>query len=211
MISSRFPLDEPGARWESGEFKRRNVASQNSKCAPACESVLLRDDLACDKRRENGKPKGGENVLSIKQVADEEHPLLYDMVQTYWDEIMPHALTVQGPTKRAAYFEEEFQRGTSENVQWWAQVDAHQIGFANITLSHDSLGTWGRINDFYITPTWRRQHYGRAFVEALRTWMKGQDTYRIDLSVRRDAPGALAFWRAVGFQLASYRLREYLF
>jgi len=150
-------------------------------------------------------------VLSIEQVTDEERPLLYDMVQTYWDEIMPHALTVQGTAKRAAYFEEEFQRGTPESVQWWAQVDAHRIGFANITLSHDSLGTWGRINDFYIKPIWRRQHYGRAFVEALRTWMKGQDTYRIDLYVRSDAPGALAFWRAVGFQLASYRLREYLF
>jgi GNAT superfamily N-acetyltransferase len=151
------------------------------------------------------------NVFSIQQVTDEEHPLLYEMVQTYWDEIMPHALTVQGPAKRVAYFEEEFQRGTPENLQWWAQVDARQIGFANITLSHDSLGTWGRINDFYIEPIWRRQHYGRAFVEALRTWMKGQGTYRIDLYVRSDTPSALAFWRAVGFQLASYRLREYLF
>ncbi|GHP00033.1 hypothetical protein KSF_100800 [Reticulibacter mediterranei] len=60
-------------------------------------------------------------MLSIEQVTDEERPLLYEMVQKYWDEIMPHALTVQGPAKRVAYFEEEFLRGTPESLQWWAQ------------------------------------------------------------------------------------------
>ncbi len=78
-------------------------------------------------------------------------------------------------------------------------------------LSGDGMGqTWGGINDFYIEPAWRRQQYGRAFVEALRSWMKCESVYRIDLFVRSDTPSALAFWKAVGFQLASYRMREYL-
>ena len=34
--------------------------------------------------------------------------------------------------------------------------------------------------------------------------------YRIDLHARSDAPASLAFWRAVGYDLASYRMRRYL-
>ena len=31
----------------------------------------------------------------------------------------------------------------------------------------------------------------------------------VDLHARSDTPAALAFWRAVGYDLASYRMREY--
>jgi GNAT superfamily N-acetyltransferase len=111
--------------------------------------------------------------------------------------------------KDGTSFEEEFPFGKSGSSQWWAQVDQHKIGFAQVMLSADGLGhTCASITDFYIEPAWRRQQYGRAFVEALKSWMKSEGVCRIDLAVRSDTPGAYAFWKAVGFHLDSYRMSQ---
>jgi GNAT superfamily N-acetyltransferase len=111
--------------------------------------------------------------------------------------------------KDGTSFEEEFPFGKSGSSQWWAQVDHHKIGFAQVMLSADGLGQLNAsITDFYIEPAWRHQGYGRAFVEALRSWMKRDGVCRIHLSVRSDTPGAYAFWKAVGFHLDSYRMSQ---
>ena len=151
-------------------------------------------------------------MLSIHQIPKPERSMFYDMLQRYLLEIAPRSPEVEAFAKDdLSFFEEEFPFGKSGRYQWWAQVDHHKIGFAHVILADDGPGhTCASITDFYIEPAWRHQQYGRAFIEALRSWMKSEDVSRIDLSVRSDTPGAYAFWKAVGFQLDSYRMSQEL-
>jgi len=101
--------------------------------------------------------------------------MFYDMVHRYLLEIAPDAPEVEAAAKDATSLEEEFPFGKAGSSQWWAQVDQHKIGFAQIVLAADGLRRLSAsITDCYIEPAWRRQGYGRAFVEALRTWMKSE-------------------------------------
>lgn len=149
-------------------------------------------------------------MLSIHQIPKSERSTFYDMLQRYLLEIAPHLPEAEALAKDGtSFFEEEFPFGKSGRYQWWPQVKHHKIGFAHIILSGDGPGhSYASLTDFYIEPAWRHQGYGRAFVEALRSWMKREGVSRIDLSVRSDTPGAYAFWKAVGFQLDSYRMSQ---
>ena len=149
-------------------------------------------------------------MLSIHPISKPERSTFYDMLQRYLLEIAPHSPEVEALAKDdISFFEEEFPFGRPGWYQWWAQVEQYKVGFAHIILSDDGLGhTYASLTDFYIDPAWRHQGYGRAVVEALRTWMKSEGVSRIDLSVRGDTPGAYAFWKAVGFQLDSYRMSQ---
>jgi hypothetical protein len=53
------------------------------------------------------------------------------------------------------------------------------------------------------------QRIGFAFPCAIIAELQARGCYKIDLNVRHDNPIALAFWRSVGFDLASYRMRMY--
>jgi len=150
-------------------------------------------------------------MLETQPIGDGERDELFEVVQRYWIELMPHSPVVQDPAIRPRYFDSQFRFGEPGSCQWWAVLDGTRIGFANVELSEDWTGrVWAYVRDFYIEPDWRWQGHGRAFAQALVDWLKGQGVYRIDLHVRSDNPGALAFWKSLGFDLASYRLRTYL-
>lgn len=151
-------------------------------------------------------------MLSIHPIPEPERFMFYDMLQRYLLEIAPRSPEVEAMAKGdISFFEEEFPLGKPGRYQWWAQVDNHKIGFAQVILAEDDLGhICASITDFYIEPTWRHRQYGRAFIEALRSWMTSEGVSRIDLSVRSDTPGAYAFWKAVGFHLDSYRMSQEL-
>ena len=95
-------------------------------------------------------------------------------------------------------------------------IGDERAGFAGARLSRLKLDEdwagrpWAYIKGFYIEPRWRRQGIGRASVRKITDWLDEQGVYRVDLHARSDTPAALAFWRAVGFDLASYRMRQYL-
>jgi len=78
-----------------------------------------------------------------------------------------------------------------------------------VVLHDDDDGRWAYVSDFYIEPSHRRQGHGRCFVQVLTQSLADQGITRIDLPVREDNPASLAFLQAVGFRLASYRLRQY--
>jgi ribosomal protein S18 acetylase RimI-like enzyme len=135
----------------------------------------------------------------------------------FWQELMPHAPVVQDPSIRPAYFCHEFCLGQPGHRAWWAVVDdppaagGQRVGFCHLELNEDWAGrSWAYIKGFYIEPRWRRQGIGRAFAQAILDHLRKQGLYRIDLHARSDTPAALAFWRAVGYDLASYRMRQYL-
>lgn len=150
-------------------------------------------------------------MLTIHPISPHERAVFSDMARRYLLEIAPHSPEAEAMTKDNASFEEVFPFAAPGHFPWWAQVGLHQIGFALILLSDGGLehrSAW--LTDVFLEPAWRRQGYGRAFIEALKHWMKSQNVSRIDLSVRSDTPGAYAFWKAVGFQLDSYRMSQTL-
>lgn len=149
-------------------------------------------------------------MLSIHQIPQSECSTFYGMLQRYVLEIAPQSPEAEALAKDdTSFFEEEFPFGKSSRYQWWALIEHRKIGFAHVILSGDGLGrSYASLTDFYIEPAWRHQGYGRAFVEALRSWMKRGGVSRIDLSVRSDTPGAYAFWKAVGFHVDSYRMSQ---
>jgi GNAT superfamily N-acetyltransferase len=168
-------------------------------------------------------PSGASDGLrvTIRPIGVGEREALYEMAQRFWEELMPHAPVVQDPSIRQRYFEYEFHARDSRVGQpghpaWWAIVEGERAGFATARLSRAELDEdwtgrpWAYIKDFYVEPRWRRLGVGRAFVQALLDWLDAQGVYRVDLHARSDAPAARAFWEAVGFDLASYRMRRYL-
>jgi ribosomal protein S18 acetylase RimI-like enzyme len=155
--------------------------------------------------------------VSLGEIGIEERDALFEMAVRFWKELMPHAPVVQDPSIRARYFEHEFRLGEPGHRAWWALVDdlpaakEQRVGFAHLELDEDWAGRpWAYVKGFYVVPRWRRQGIGRAFAIEIARTLRTLDVYRIDLHARSDAPASLAFWRAVGYDLASYRLRYYL-
>jgi ribosomal protein S18 acetylase RimI-like enzyme len=149
-------------------------------------------------------------AMELRAIEAHEREALAAMAQRYWEGLMPHAPVVRDPLLRQQYFDERFRFGEPDRSLWWAVVEGNRIGFANVTLREGVGERWAEVADFYVEPAWRRQGHGRAFVRAILDWLKAQGITRADLHVRKDNPGALAFWQRVGFELALYRLRTYL-
>jgi len=147
----------------------------------------------------------------LRAIAIEERDALYEMAQRFWEALMPHAPVVRDTSIRPAYFAHEFRLGQPGHRAWWAMLGSERAGFAHLELDEDWAGRpWAYIKGFYVEPRWRRQGVGRALAHAIVDHLREMDVYRIDLHARSDTPAALAFWRAVGYDLASYRMRQYL-
>jgi ribosomal protein S18 acetylase RimI-like enzyme len=149
-------------------------------------------------------------MLTIRAIREEERDELRAMAEAYWLELMPHALVIQEPQRREAYFLNRFQFDVPDSTIWWAMVEDNRVGFARVDLAEDHDGPWAEIQDFYVAEDWRGQGCGRALAQSLIEWLREKGVVRIDLHVRSDNPRALAFWQAVGFGMASYRLRTYI-
>lgn len=149
--------------------------------------------------------------VTLDEIGVEERETLFEMAVRFWEELMPHAPVVQDPSIRPAYFDREFRLGAPDHRAWWAVVEDERAGFAHLELNEDWAGRpWAYIQGFYVEPRWRRQGIGRAFATAIVDNLREQGVHRVDLHARSDTPAALAFWRAVGYDLASYRMRQYL-
>ena len=72
-----------------------------------------------------------------------------------------------------------------------------------------SRGTRAKINDFYVIPAKRRRGLGSWLVGAVTEVTDGLGIERIDLSVRRDNPGALRFWESQGFMIGHHELTQF--
>jgi len=146
--------------------------------------------------------------LSIEKVGTEDSAHFREMVKAYWQELMPKADVATDPDKWEAYFQDQFAWDGGNNHPHWAILDDdRRIGFMTFEVSDDDV--CARVNDFYVVPEERRKGYGSAMVQWLFSHLDSLGVERIDLSVRRDNPTALAFWQAQGFGIAGYRLRQY--
>lgn len=82
----------------------------------------------------------------------------------------------------------------------WPVADWQRVGFllANVAEAERQ----SVVNDIYMLPEERRQGYGSTMVRALCEHLDERSALQIDVDVRRDNPGALAFWEAQGYRVA---------
>jgi GNAT superfamily N-acetyltransferase len=149
-------------------------------------------------------------TIILCRIAAAERDELAAMAQRYWEGLMPHAPVVRDPELRQLYFEDRFRFDDPHRPLWWAVTGGAKIGFANLVLGESPGERHAEVSDFYVEPAWRRRGHGRAFLHAILAWLQAHGITRVDLNVRRDNPGAMAFWQRAGFELALYRLRRYL-
>ena len=150
-------------------------------------------------------------TVDIRRVTPDERAMLRLMAQRYWKELMPHSRVAQDAAVRRRYFQRRFRLDDPDVYIWWVRVDGENVGFAHVVVNEDETGeSCASAYDFYIEPPHRRRGYGRALWEHVRERLARSGVQRVDLHVRRDNPTAMDFWSSVGFELASYRLRQYL-
>jgi ribosomal protein S18 acetylase RimI-like enzyme len=148
--------------------------------------------------------------LALRAIAKDEREDLRAFADLYWDELMPDAPVIRDLERRAAYFDSLFRFGDPATLLLWATLGGIPIGFARAGLWENHDGLAGTIHDFYIDVPFRRRGFGRRFAGRIVEDLRARGVHRIDLSARADNPAALAFWRAAGFSVAAYQLRQYL-
>ena len=147
-----------------------------------------------------------ENKKYVKgalEVADTQ--VLKQMMEPYWLEIIPHSDVIQDHAKRERYFTDRFEPKTRKG--YLGTVEDKPMGFVVLSIYLEKQ--FATIDDFYVLPEMRRKGYGTVMVQAIYKLLDQQNIERIDLTVRRDTPQALAFWEAQGFRIAHYQLRQY--
>jgi predicted acetyltransferase len=134
--------------------------------------------------------------MDIAPVPESEKPLLWDMLQSYIDELSVYAgiKPVNG-----VYDYPKFDLYWSEKNRWpfWAIANGERAGFALILRDGDAM----RVGEFYIRPEFRRAKLGAEFALALVQRFPGPWKIR---QMAANQP-AVAFWRRT---LAPYNYTE---
>jgi len=84
-----------------------------------------------------------------------------------------------------------------------AEMDGAIIGFADITLGRDGVGT---IAELFVAPEHRRRGAGRRLLDAAHTWLGQHGARSIELQVFEANRDARAFYEAAGYRTATRRL-----
>lgn len=146
-------------------------------------------------------------MVQLQPIQPTEQARFRQVVEAYWQEIMPHADIVRDAEQAARYFQEHFPLDRNDYWVQWALGAGEPVGFVAATL--EAVRKKAMIEDFYVLPAERRHGYGTAIMHALYRQLDALGIELIELHVRRDTPEALAFWEAQGFRIALYRMRQY--
>jgi predicted acetyltransferase len=134
--------------------------------------------------------------MDIAPVPESEKPLLWDMLQSYIDELSVHAgiKPVNG-----VYEYPKFDLYWTEAERWpfWAIENDARVGFALILRDGDAM----RVGEFFIPHEFRRSGLGVSFARTLLQRFPGPWKIR---QMAANKP-AVAFWRRVA---ASYGYSE---
>jgi len=141
--------------------------------------------------------------VHLRPVDDHDTPVLRRMVDSYWDELMPTADTVRTPVARSTYFATRFDPKQSQ--AFFAETSGRVVGFVQTAVD----GKRATITDFYVDTADRRKGFGRAMVRAVVAVFDSLSVEELTLTVRRDTPGALAFWEANGFMIGHHELKQF--
>lgn len=140
-------------------------------------------------------------MITIRLISEVQDAAFVTLIHAFWQELMPKAAVLATDESRAAYFEREFATGEV----YGAYADAALVGYVHI----DVRGGVGRVEGFYTTPSMRRRGIGTNLMRFAFAQFDARGVGQIDLYVRRDNPGAKAFYEALGFGVAGWRMRLY--
>ncbi|HTW36195.1 MAG TPA: GNAT family N-acetyltransferase [Rhizomicrobium sp.] len=136
--------------------------------------------------------------MNVEPVSIGEKLLLWDMLQTYIEELSVYA----GVQRVNGVYEYKwFDAYWTDEHRWpfWAKEDGSRAGFALILRDVDANAM--RVGEFYIRPEFRRSRMGEAFALALLARFPGPWKIR-QMAANRPA---VAFWRRT---LARYDYTE---
>lgn len=73
----------------------------------------------------------------------------------------------------------------------------HIQSLATAMVGHDGHRGW--VYYLAVRPDQRGRGHGRAMMRACETWLSARDVPKIDLMVRTENDGVLAFYKAIGY------------
>ena len=140
-------------------------------------------------------------MININPIDNVNNTIFRQMIFAYWNELMPKAQVLQTQEKREEYFKSEFASG----VVFGAWADVKLVGYIHLQVNDDV----GSLDGIYIIPEARRQGNGTRLMNWAFAYFDQLGIGQIDIYVRRDNPKAKAFYEALGFGVAGYRMRLY--
>ena len=119
--------------------------------------------------------------VRLEKVAENELALFREMVEEYWQELMPRAIVVRDPARRETYFQERFVWDDGHSHPRWAVAeDDRRVGFLMLEVSAERNVAY--VHDFYVVPGARRMKYGTAMVQRLLSHLDEIGVEQIDLN-----------------------------
>ncbi|MBV7330554.1 GNAT family N-acetyltransferase [Chloroflexi bacterium TSY] len=104
-------------------------------------------------------------MVELRPIQSSERERLRQIVEVYWQELMPHADVVRDAERRDRYFQQRFPLDERHHPIQWAIVEGHPVGFIAATV--DPTRNQATVHDFFVLPAERRRGYGTAIVNAL--------------------------------------------
>ena len=139
------------------------------------------------------------------QKADASHAAdLAVLFKDYLTELNPDHPLLQDEAAFEAEFRTAFDPSISERGAKIVIVYGQPAGFALYQLVEDNKALM--IYEFYIRPATRRQGVGRALVEDLLLEVSEKGVRHVGLNVSGHNTDALAFWKALGFEVSTYQM-----
>ncbi|MEO8395158.1 MAG: GNAT family N-acetyltransferase [Chloroflexota bacterium] len=146
-------------------------------------------------------------MFTLEKISPTDTAEFRSTVLAYWQELMPYSDVMSDPVRQEQYFQQQYTWEGGSGHPYWALLGDRRIGIVNFSIFPAEKRA--EIEDFYVFPEERRLGYGSEIMRAVFRYFDGVGIERVDLTVRRDNPNALAFWEAQGFMLANYHLRQY--
>lgn len=114
-----------------------------------------------------------------------------------------------------AYWDEEYIAallaglGDGSLTIWLARNGDDLVGFAIARMERQwyrGSRRAGIVEEFYVTPAYRRQGLGRMLAERVVEWLNAQGAAEIRAPVLRRNLDGLLFWQRLGFSIEAYLL-----
>jgi ribosomal protein S18 acetylase RimI-like enzyme len=137
--------------------------------------------------------------------------LWYELAQyhTQLDEKMPQPV-LDGKARYEMRLSSALQDPNAQVIV--AEVDEKVMGYVlgmviDLLPEMFAADRAGFLADIYVAPTYQRQGYGYALVDALRDWFQARGIKHFEWHVATSNPNAIAFWRKIGGQDVMLRMR----
>lgn len=85
---------------------------------------------------------------------------------------------------------------------WMIEYDGHEAGFVVLTVSYsmEYAGLRGFVDDFYVSPPYRRRGLGHAALEEVKRACRRRGVRALVVEAGPDNEAAMSAYRSVGFE-----------